>query len=277
MSVKTIHELESFWNEFQSDYESKLGQTMTIFNYSLIHMMKTKTGNKFLELGCGPGLGTLSLYRRLQDEQNLSATITACDLSQSMIDCARKRLPESISLQVANNLDLPFENASFDRVMAGMNLNLVPEPETMLKEMFRVLKPGGRMGISVWGRSEESFALTVFNSACEKLGIEVPSVRSNFYLGTKDSLVPIVKNSGFVDILAWHSPTVYSESSAEEYALTLYSAPNRRNLMKTLDREKQLLLHQTLVKLIEEKLVDAEEPLQLDGLILVGNKPLNNL
>lgn len=277
MSVKTINELESFWNEFQSDYESKLGQTMTIFNYSLIHMMKTKTGNKFLELGCGPGLGTLSLHRRLQDEQNYSATITACDLSQSMIDCARKRLPESISLQIANNLDLPFENASFDRVMAGMNLNLVPDPETMLKEMFRVLKPGGRMGISVWGRSEESFALTVFNSACEKLGIEVPIVRSNFYLGTKDTLIPIVKNSGFVDILAWHSPTVYSESSAEEYALTLYSAPNRRNLMKTLDKDKQIMLHQTLVKLIEEKLVDAEEPLQLDGLILVGNKPLSNL
>jgi ubiquinone/menaquinone biosynthesis C-methylase UbiE len=272
MSTKTINELETFWNSFQPDYESRLGQTMTLFNHSLIHMMQTKTASKFLEMGCGPGLGTLSLHRRLQDEKNFSASITACDLSPAMIECAKKRLPQSVQLQVANNLDLPFEDSSFDRVMAGMNLNLVPDPSIMLDQMFRVLQPGGRVGISVWGRAEESFALTVFNSACQKLGIELPSVRSNFHLGTKEVLVPLVKAAGFCDVLAWHVPTVYNESTAEEYAMTLYSAPNRQNLIKTLSKERFDELHQTLVDLINEKLLVSEEPLQLDGLIVVGNK-----
>ena len=272
MSVKTIEDLQSFWNEFQADYESKLGQTMTIFNHSLIHMMRTKTATKILELGCGPGLGTLSLYRRLQDEENYSASITACDLSPAMISCARKRLPSAVTLQVANNLSLPFEDSSFDRVIAGMNLNLVPDSAKMLNEIFRVLKPGGRVGVSVWGRAEESFALTVFNLACSKLGIEVPAVRSNFHLGTKEVLVPLVKAAGFCDVLAWHSPSVYSEGSAEEYAGTLYSAPNRRQVMQGLSKESQVELHRELIDLINSKLMAQEEPLVLDGLIVVGNK-----
>ena len=274
MSVKTISELESFWNEFQADYEEKLGQTMTIFNYSLIHMLRLKEATKILELGCGPGLGTLSLIRRLEDDKNFAATITACDLSPEMIKCARKRLPETVSLEIANNMDLQFEDSSFDRVMAGMNLNLVPQPETMIQEIFRVLKPGGRMGVSVWGRPEESFALTVFNQACEKIGIEVPNVRPNFHLGTIEILKPLIKNQGFEDVLAWHQNTVYCEITAEEYAATLYSAPNRKKVLKSLSDEKKKELHRTILSLLEEKLIKQENPLQLDGLIIVANKPL---
>lgn len=275
MSVKTISELQSFWNTFQSAYETKLGQTMTLFNHSLIHMLNTKKATKILELGCGPGLGTLSLFRRLQDENNKEASITACDLSESMLACARKRLPSEVSLQLANNLDLPFENESFDRVMAGMNLNLVPDPTLMLQEIFRVLTPGGRMGVSVWGRPEESFALTIFISACKKVGITPPCVRSNFHLGTEEVLKPLVKSAGFIDLLSWHQQTVFHELTAEEYAATLYSAPNRKNIMDGLSQEKQQELHEMVLELLREELVTNENPLKLDGLIIVANKPFN--
>ena len=275
MSVKTISELQAFWNDFQSDYEHKLGQTMTIFNYSLIHMLHLKSASNILELGCGPGLGTLALLRRLQDDHNLEASVTACDLSPAMISSARSRLPDTISLQVANNLDLPFDDESFDRVMAGMNLNLVPEPSIMLQEIFRVLKPGGRMGVSVWGRPEESLAITIFGIACQRVGLEPPMVRSNFHLGEETVLKPMVKAAGFVEVLAWHQQTVYSEITAQEYAATLYSAPNRKKIVEELDSGKREQLHNMLVKLLEEELVGRERPLQLDGLIIVANKPKN--
>ena len=275
MSIKTITELEAFWNEFQSDYESRLGQTMSLFNYSLIHMLKVKSASNILEIGCGPGLGTLALLRRLEDENNKTASVTACDLSPAMISCARKRLPDAISLQVANNLSLPFNNSSFDRVMAGMNLNLVPEPETVLNEIYRVLKPGGRMGVSVWGRPEDSFAITIFNQAYEKIGFEPPNVRSNFHLGTEEVLKPMIKSAGFNDILAWHQQTVYNEVTADEYAATLYAAPNRKKILESLNLETKTLLHNTIIEMLEEKLVNKEEPLTLDGLIIVANKPYN--
>lgn len=273
MSVKTISELENFWNEFQNDYETRLGQTMSLFNHSLIHMLNTKSASNILELGCGPGLGTLALLRRLEDEKNFKASVTACDLSPAMIESARRKLPDIVSLRVANNLSLPFEDNSFDRVMAGMNLNLVPCPDTMLREIYRVLKPGGRIGISVWGRAEESFGITVFNLACEKLGIPVLGVRSNFYLGTAEVLKPMVKKAGFVDVLAWHQQTVYSEVTAQEYAGTLYSAPNRKSVMETLEEKQKFELHNMIISLIEEKMIANEQPLQLDGLIIVANKP----
>jgi ubiquinone/menaquinone biosynthesis C-methylase UbiE len=275
MSIKSLSDLESFWSDFQPAYESKLGQTMSLFNHSLIHMLNLKSASSILELGCGPGLGTLALVRRLKDESNLSAKVTACDLSPAMVACARKRLPGRVTVQVANNQSLPFEAASFDRVMAGMNLNLVPEPRQMLAEVFRVLKPGGRTALSVWGRPEESFALTVFNEACVKIGVEVPAVRSNFHIGTIDKLKPMVKDAGFCEVVAWHQPTVYCEVEAEEYAMTLYAAPNRRNAVKEMEKEKRQELHEVLVEMIRAKIEDEETPLQLDGLMVVANKPLN--
>lgn len=275
MSVKTINELQTFWNTFSPSYEARLSYTMGLFNHALVHMLHIKDANKVLELGCGPGNGTLALLRRLQDEGNSACSLTACDLSTAMLNCAKKRIPEGVDFRVANNQELPFEDNSFDRVMAGMNLNLVPNPEIMLSEMHRVCEDGGKIAVSVWGRPHCSFALTCFNQACGLLGLPVPEVRSNFYLGEMEVLKDLVRKTGFKRIMAWYQPAVYYEQDAEEYAETLYTAPNRRSYMEGLGEEKREELHEKLLGLLRAKLEDFESPLELDGLLLVASKSIS--
>lgn len=273
MSIKTIQEVETYWNEFHADYETRLGHTMGLFNHALIHMLHVRDASHIIELGCGPGNGTLTLIRRLQDDGNLTAKVTACDLSPLMIECARKRLPESVTLLVADNQNLPFEDESFDVVFAGMNINLVPNPEMMLSEAYRILKPGGRLGVSALGPLDRSFALTVFNEAAKELNIPLVSeARTIFHLGEIDVLKPLVKQAGFSKILAWHQPTIYYEDNAADYATTLYTAPTRRDIIKDLDEDKKAELHNKIIEKLEKKLMEDETPIQQDGLLLVATK-----
>jgi len=63
----------------------------------------------------------------------------------------------NITLRLGDNEDLSFVNdEEFEIYLANMSLHLVANPEKMLKEAYRILKKGGKIGVSVWGRRENS-------------------------------------------------------------------------------------------------------------------------
>lgn len=89
-----------------------------------------------LEVGCGEG----ELSERLQRE--LGVEVVAVDQSERMVELTRAR---GIDTQVGDAQDLPFTDASFDVVVAAWMLYHVPNLDLGLRELARVLKPGGRL------------------------------------------------------------------------------------------------------------------------------------
>ncbi|MBI1954643.1 MAG: class I SAM-dependent methyltransferase [Proteobacteria bacterium] len=103
---------------------------------------------KVLEIGCG--LGTM-----LMNWARHGAECTAVDLNPTSIDQTKKRfevhgLTADIRLEDANHL--PFEGQSFDYVWSWGVLHHSPNLELSIKELFRVLKPGGGFGIMLYNR-----------------------------------------------------------------------------------------------------------------------------
>ena len=101
-----------------------------------------RIGGRVLEVGVGTGL-SLPLYPT-------SCRITGIDISEAMLDVARRRVArerlsnvESIAVMDAQNLQL--EDNSFDVVMAQYVVNTVPDPDAALDEMWRVLRVGGEL------------------------------------------------------------------------------------------------------------------------------------
>ena len=86
-----------------------------------------------LELGGGAGGAALDLYR-LADA---SVKITVTDLSPKMIEQARKKLPEAVTAEVADAEHLGYVDASFDAVYGNLCLQIVPDPDQVLKEVYR--------------------------------------------------------------------------------------------------------------------------------------------
>lgn len=100
-------------------------------------------GRRVLDAGCGSG----PLSAALRDG---GATVTGFDLSPAMIELARRRLGEDADLMVADLAEpLPYADAAFDDVVASLVLHYLEDWAQPLAELRRVLKPGGRLILSV--------------------------------------------------------------------------------------------------------------------------------
>jgi SAM-dependent methyltransferase len=101
------------------------------------------SGLRVLDAGCGSGPLTAALQAR-------GATVTGFDVSAAMVDLARRRLGEDADLHVADlGEPLPFADASFDLVVASLVLHYLQDWSGPLAELRRVLRPGGRLQVSV--------------------------------------------------------------------------------------------------------------------------------
>lgn len=104
-----------------------------------------KAGDNLLEVGCGTGV----LAREAIKLVGANGSVTGLDLSESMLGVARQLVPGAVFHQ-GDVQALPFPDESFDHVIASFMLMFVADQASGVSEMLRVLKPGGRLVVSVW-------------------------------------------------------------------------------------------------------------------------------
>ncbi|MFP4538506.1 MAG: class I SAM-dependent methyltransferase [Dichotomicrobium sp.] len=105
-------------------------------------------GLRVLDVGCGDG----ELATRLAEE---GAEVTGLDASAEMIVAARRRANAAgvdVDLVEGTASDLPYPARQFDRVVSVATLCFVDDPDRSIREMIRVLKPGGRLILGELGR-----------------------------------------------------------------------------------------------------------------------------
>ncbi len=103
-----------------------------------------RPGDRVLDLGCGTGLN-FSHLRELVGERG---QVVGVDLTPAMLDIARKMIAvhgwRNVEVREADAANLPFPDASFDKVIVSYALNIIPEYMKAIEEARRVLVPGGR-------------------------------------------------------------------------------------------------------------------------------------
>ncbi|MBX3280278.1 MAG: ubiquinone/menaquinone biosynthesis methyltransferase [Acidobacteria bacterium] len=109
----------------------------------LIGMLALRGDERVLDLACGTGDITFALGERLGRGE-----VHGLDITRGMIEISeRKRLErgvENVTFHLADIMNMPFEDASFDHITCGYALRNVPDVEGALREIRRVLKPGGK-------------------------------------------------------------------------------------------------------------------------------------
>jgi len=112
---------------------------------AFVEMLPEVKGLKGLDIGCGEGYNT----RKVAE---LGAKMSAIDISPTFIKYAKEleeKLPLGIEYMQASAVELPFANASFDFTVSTMAFMDIPEVEKVLKETWRILKPGAFLQFSI--------------------------------------------------------------------------------------------------------------------------------
>ncbi len=128
----------------------------------LVKAVGVKPGTKALDLCCGHGNVTSGLIRS-------GAQAIGLDFSPAMLDMARRAVPEAQFVE-GDAMALDFDDASFDAVTIGFGLPHVPDPPQVIAEARRVLRPGGRLALSVWCGPEVDTALGYVFGAIAQYG-----------------------------------------------------------------------------------------------------------
>lgn len=96
----------------------------------------------YLDIACGTGDQLLSMHR---EHKSLLKKIVGLDIASEMLALARKKLPQKIELFHESALAMPFADQSFDVITISFGIRNLPDLSRGLKEMKRVLKPGGKL------------------------------------------------------------------------------------------------------------------------------------
>jgi demethylmenaquinone methyltransferase/2-methoxy-6-polyprenyl-1,4-benzoquinol methylase len=110
-----------------------------LWRLATVRAVAPEPGERILDIAAGTGTSSAALAKS-------GAEVIAADFSAGMIAEGRRRHPE-LEFVEANAEELPFEDASFDAVTISFGLRNVNRPQVALAEMYRVLKPGGRVVI----------------------------------------------------------------------------------------------------------------------------------
>lgn len=263
-----IASTRAYWDAFSRFFQERMEVTTLQLARTLASMLRLPEASAVLEVGAGAGGGALQLLPALRED----ARLVVSDLSPEMVALARAALPERVEVQAADACQLPFADESFDRVMANLNLMLVPAPEAALAEAARVLRPGGRAAWSVWGRREQSPMFTLAPRVAQEVGIELPEApRSNFDLGERDALREQVRAAGFREVLAWYQPMVRDVGSGSAYVETLAQTPRWQAILGEVSDELEQAFRETLAARVDERLAEGR-PIQLDALLVVADR-----
>ena len=175
-------------------YERYLVPAITsVWANDLLDRIAPQRCESLLDIACGTGV-----VARLAAQRGHSGRLVGLDLNTAMLAVARTRSPV-IEWIEGSALDLPFEANSFDVVLCQLGLQFFPDRSLALKEMVRVLKLGGRAGLSVYSAIEQTPAAHVFVQALDKyLGSESSRTKRSEHLSCgAQELGTWAKQAGF--------------------------------------------------------------------------------
>ncbi len=195
---------KSFWGRNAKDWIAIQEPLHRPLYDALLDSVALPPGSALLDAGCGSGVVSL-----LATQHGIA--VTGVDVSQPFIDIARKRVPDA-SFVVGDFQELPFEDASFDGLIASNSLQFVPDRFGAMQEAARVLRRGGRAAIAVFDAEEKCDGAKPIAAMLSLLQPAVLGTPGPFALSAPGQLEALLNDTGFVceEVRFVETPWVYA-------------------------------------------------------------------
>ena len=154
---------------------------------------KIQPGWRVLDVACGTGI----LARTVEERTGQNGTVVGLDINEGMLGVAKRKAPD-IEWRQGQAEALPFDDDSFDAVVSQFGLMFFEDRHAAIREMMRVLKPGGSLTVAVWDTLEHSPGYATVTALLQRLfGSQVAAaLRAPFVLGDPQLLHNLFMEAG---------------------------------------------------------------------------------
>jgi len=227
-------------------------------------------GTRVLDVATGPGPVAARAAER-------GAHAVGVDLAPGMIALAA-RLHPNAEFIVADAERLPFPDDSFDAVVAGLAVLHLARPEQALAEWARVLRPGGRLAVSMWAEPGANRSIGIVFDAAQEAGVppppDLPAGPPLFRFSDESELAGLLRSAGLAEITV--TPVAFTHrfpGPAETWQGILESTVRTRALVAGQPEEVQRRMRATFERLAREYERDGGLELPVAALIASGRRP----
>jgi SAM-dependent methyltransferase len=188
-------EREGWSRDRAAPYHHGLGAITARAVEALLDAARVRAGSSVLDVATGPGYAAGRAAAR-------GASVVAVDFSEEMLSFAATLHP-AVSFRHADAGALPFDDGSFDAVVANFLMPHVSDPPAVVAELARVARPGGRLALATWDPEPETFTRFLFEAIADSGAAPPPSLPAGppfFQYATTDEFTGLLQGAGLVDV-----------------------------------------------------------------------------
>ena len=183
--------------EFAEAYERQMGRWSRQLAPMFVEFAGLRDGERVLDMGCGTGALSSALASMTR-----AAKIIGIDPSARFVQAARSQIADPrVTIELGDAQNLPYADASFDRCLALLVVNFIPDAPKAAKEMRRVTQSGGVVATTMWDSSRANEFNHCFWDAATAIDptVKTPSERPGSY-GSAEALSGLLTDAGLTDI-----------------------------------------------------------------------------
>ena len=254
------------WNAVSEAYERAIGPLTAQSAEIMLDTAGVVPGCNVLDVCTGHGVLALAATQR-------GARVCALDFAEAMVAAAHRNVPTAECRQ-GDAQDLPYAENTFDAVVCGYGIIHLPEPDRALVEMRRVLRPGGRVAISIWERPSPNNGFGVLMGAIKahgRLDVPLPHGPDFFQFGDLDNMKGALAQTGFIDVDAVTVPLTLRLERATSFIDTVLQGTVRAKALLLAQSDTALSAINAATAQAIDRLFRAEDSFRVPMPAIVGS------
>ena len=198
-TLQQWRETASYWTR----YHDMIRTMFVPLTRALIEQARIGPGQSVLDVAGGSGEPSLTIAQVVQPTGFVMCTDAIAEMVAVAEREAVDRGVENVKFRQCTADSLPFADDSFDVAVCRLGVMFFPDPLAALREMLRVIKPGGRVALAVWGKSElnpYSYVVTRIISRYVPATPVAPDAPDAFRFAEPGKLAGILEAAGAIDV-----------------------------------------------------------------------------